>query len=77
MPAAPQRTRAVLAAQKLSLTQQERRELAGMLVDHHGTWANLSEDDARRIADALQAFLVVQALLLLRHSTRAPKRAVQ
>lgn len=61
-----QRTRAIINAQRLSLDRQERHDLAQMLVHHHGSWATLSEPDARRIADALDAFLIVQALILLR-----------
>lgn len=62
----PQRTRAIIAAGKLTLTQLERRDLAELLTGHTGTWSTISEDDARRIADALDAFLAIQALLLLR-----------
>lgn len=66
-----QRTRAIVAAEKLTLTRLERQELAEFLTGHEGSWARISEDDARRVADALDAFLAVQALLLLR---RRPRR---
>lgn len=69
----PQRTRAAIAADRLSLTAEERHDLAGLLVDHHGSWRHLHEQDARRVADALDAFLVVQALLMLRR-TRPGRR---
>lgn len=69
----PQRTRAIIECQKLSLDQQERHELAHMLVGHEGSWSTLSEDDARRIADAAQAYLVVQALVLLRRTSHHRK----
>lgn len=70
----PQRTRAIIEAQKLSLTQQERRELAEMLVGHAGSWKSISEDDARRVADALKAYQIVQALILLRHHPKTRSR---
>lgn len=61
-----QRTRAIIAAEQLTLSRQERREFAEFLVGHTGSWRTLSEDDARRIADALSAYLAVQALLMMR-----------
>ena len=59
----PQRLRAILLAQRLTLDRAERHDLATMLVGHEGSWRTLSEDDARRIADALYAFAAVQHLL--------------
>lgn len=61
-----QRTRAIIAAEKLTLSRSERHDLAELLVGHAGSWHTLSEPDARRVADALEAFLAVQALLMLR-----------
>lgn len=66
LPAHAQRTRAIIAAERLTLDQRERRELAEFLTGHGGSWATISEPDARRVADALDAFLAVQALLLMR-----------
>ena len=65
-----QRTRAIIAAERLTLDREERHELAAMLVGHEGTWATIAEDDARRIAEACDAFLIVQALLLQRRRRR-------
>lgn len=62
----PQRTRAIISAKKLTLTRPERHELAEMLCGYSGTWSTIDEDCARRIADALEGFLIVQALLLRR-----------
>jgi hypothetical protein len=61
-----QRARAIIAAERLTLDRLERHELAEFLVGHEGSWSTLSEDDARRIADALDAFVAVQWLLLQR-----------
>lgn len=66
----PQRTRAIIAAGKLTLDRDERRDLARMLVGHSGSWRTIEEPDARRVADALEAFLVIQALLLMRRQAR-------
>ena len=68
-----QRTRAIIAAEKLTLSRAERHDLAELLTGHEGSWARISEDDARRVADALDAFLAVQALLLLRRPGRPPR----
>lgn len=65
-----QRTRAIIAAEKLTLSRAERHDLAELLVGHAGSWHTLSEPDARRVADALDAFLAVQALLMLRAQGR-------
>jgi len=35
-------------------------------VGHSGSWSTLSEDDARQLAMAIDAFLVIQALLLMK-----------
>ena len=61
-----QRTRAIINADKLTLDRQERHDLAELLTGHEGSWRTLDEDDARRIADALDGYLAVQALLLMR-----------
>lgn len=61
-----QRTRAIIAAENLTLTRLERQDLAEFLTGHAGSWSTISEDDARRVADALDAFHAVQALLLMR-----------
>lgn len=61
-----QRTRAIIAAERLTLDRHERQELAEFLTGHEGSWATISEDDARRVADACDAFLAVQALLIMR-----------
>jgi hypothetical protein len=61
-----QRIRAITAAKALTLDRRERHELAEMLVGHRGSWKNLNEKDAKRIADACDAFLAIQALLMMR-----------
>lgn len=61
-----QRTRAIINADKLTLDREERHDLARLLVGHEGSWRTLDEDDARRIADALDGYLAVQALLMMR-----------
>lgn len=61
-----QRIRAVILADALTLSREERHEFAEMLVKHKGSWSSLSESDARRIADALEGFPIVQALLFMR-----------
>ena len=61
-----QRTRAIMCAQKLLLDQQDRHDLAKQLVGHSGSWSTLSEDDARQLAMAIDAFLVIQTLLLMK-----------
>jgi hypothetical protein len=58
-----QRTRAIIAAERLTLDRAERHELAEFLVGHEGSWRSLAEDDARRIADAIDAFIGIQWLL--------------
>lgn len=68
--ATPQRTRAILAARRLSLSDVERREVAAHVVGHSGSWSTLSEDDGRRLADAFETFHVIQAQLLLRGRRR-------
>lgn len=64
------RIRAVIEADKLTLTRDERHELAAYLVGHEGSWSTLPEDKASRIADALKGFLVIQALFLIRRQNR-------
>lgn len=59
----PQRIRALTLARKMTLTDDERRELAAVLTGHEGSWRTISEEDARRVADALHAFAYVQHLL--------------
>lgn len=66
----PQRVRAIISAQKLTLDDDERHELAAMLVGHEGSWSRISEKDAARVADALEGFLIIQALLKLRRDAR-------
>jgi len=61
-----QRIRAIINSDKLTLSREERHDLARMLVNHSGSWKTLGEPEARRIADALDSFLIIQALLLLR-----------
>lgn len=68
------RTRAIIAAQRLSLDRRERQDLAEFLTGHTGSWSTITEDDARRVADAIEAFLAVQALLLLRRDPKARRR---
>lgn len=64
---APQRTRAILLARKLTLTVGERHELAEWIVDHSGSWSRLPEPKARRLADAMDSFIAIQYLLGLRN----------
>jgi hypothetical protein len=52
-----------MLARKMTLTADERQELAAVLTGHEGSWRSISEDDARRVADALAAFAYVQHLL--------------
>lgn len=63
------RIRAIMAADKLGLTREERHDLAEVLVKHTGSWSTLSEADARRVGDGLESFLIIQALLFLRTGT--------
>lgn len=64
------RIRAIMEADKLTLTRDERHQLAEYLVGHTGSWSRISEDDAKRVGDALHGFLVIQALLLIRRQNR-------
>lgn len=67
----PQRTRAILLADRLTLTTQERHELAELVVDHVGSWSRLNEPKARRLADAMDCFLSIQYLLAMRNAQAA------
>jgi len=55
-----------MLADALTLSREERHEFAEMLVKHKGSWSNLGEAEARRIADALEGFPIVQAILYMR-----------
>lgn len=59
----PQRIRALTLARKMTLSDSERQDLAEVLTGHQGSWRTISEEDARRVADALHAFAYVQHLL--------------
>lgn len=61
-----QRIRAIMLADQLTLSREERHDFAAMLVKHHGSWSSLEESDARRIGDALEGYPIMQALLLMR-----------
>lgn len=65
-----------MAAERLTLDRKERQELAEFLTGHEGSWGNISEDDARRVADACDAFLCIQYLLQMRRAPqpRRPRR---
>lgn len=54
-----QRTRAILLCDRLDLSRDERHELAEFLTGHHGSWTGLSERNAQRVADALDAYVAV------------------
>jgi hypothetical protein len=58
----PQVMRALVACRKLDLDQDERHELSEFITGHEGSWSTMSEDDARRIADALYVFREIQWL---------------
>lgn len=58
----PQVRRALVWSTKLGLDQDERHDLAELLTGHEGSWSTLSEEDAKRVADALQAYNAVQWL---------------
>lgn len=68
----PQRRRAITAAIKLTLTRDERHDLAEYLTGHEGSWSTISEEDAQRVGDALFAFLAVQWLVQQRGPGRPP-----
>jgi hypothetical protein len=69
----PERGRAIFLAKKLTLSDSERRELAEWMVEHTGSWSTLKEEDAKRIADALNCFIGIQ-YLLARRNQRAEER---
>lgn len=58
-----QRTRAVILANRMTLDRDERHDFAEFLVGHHGSWTTLGEQNARRIADALEGYVAVQHIL--------------
>jgi hypothetical protein len=55
-----------MLADLLTLSDRERHELAEWVVDHPGSWSKLNEPKARRLADAMDCFLGIQALLGMR-----------
>lgn len=63
----PQLTRAIVAAKHLTLSRHERLELTELLFDRRCSWSELTEDDCQRVADALNCYLHVQALLAMRN----------
>lgn len=65
-----QRARAILEAKRLTLTRAERHELADWLIDFRGSWSTLPEVGARRLADAMSAFIGIQHLLAQRRVRR-------
>lgn len=68
----PQLRRALTAAVKLTLTRAERHEIGEYLTGHEGSWSTMSEDDCRRVADALFAYIEVQWLVQQRGPDRPP-----
>lgn len=68
----PQLRRALTACIKLTLTRDERHSLAEYLTGHEGSWSTISEEDARRVADAAFAFMAVQWLVQMRGPGRPP-----
>lgn len=68
----PQRRRAITAAIALTLTRDERHDLAEYLTGHEGSWSTISEEDAQRVADAMFAYRAVQWLVQMRGPDRPP-----
>jgi hypothetical protein len=64
--------RALTISVKLTLTRAERHDLAEYLTGHEGSWTTISEDDAKRVADALFAWWAVQWLIQDRTPERPP-----
>lgn len=59
----PQLARAIIEADRLTLTRRERREYAELVVEHTGTWSTLDEPVAQRLAQALTSFIPLQYLM--------------
>lgn len=73
----PYVVRALMAAGKLDLSQLERQELAEYLTGHEGSWSRMSEEDGKRVGDALQSFHAVQWLIATRDRQPAPRPALR
>jgi hypothetical protein len=63
------RRKAFTLAREIGLDRQDRIDLARMLLadDDIDTWATISEEQERRLLDALEGFLLITHLLIERN----------